>query len=87
LARGAETRRYIHDFIRLSEETALYQVVKVERGPETTRGSAGGIRVWIGPLVPRMLPTDRDLIVSTPLPAALPLFATGLGALGLLGSA
>ena len=26
-----------------------------------------------------------DLVASTPLPAALPLFATGLGALGLLG--
>jgi len=26
-----------------------------------------------------------DAVLNTPLPAALPLFATGLGALGLLG--
>ena len=41
--------------------------------------------IAVGDLIPQHLTVGSDAVSSTPLPATLPLFATGLGALGLIG--
>jgi hypothetical protein len=41
--------------------------------------------IAVGDLIPQHLTVGSDAVSSTPLPATLPLFATGLGALGVLG--
>jgi len=49
----------------------------------TQTGDVARTNIVFNPILP--LPVGTWSVATTPLPAALPLFATGLGALGLLG--
>ena len=66
-------------------DTALSDTATFVNATFASLGVTPGTYVWTWGSAANPTANSFTLVIGTPLPAALPLFATGLGALGLLG--
>jgi hypothetical protein len=78
---------FVEDYDHSVMTTSLASLNAFSLVTSTNIASGGPVTCVFGPCVLLSVQTDGTLISEreTPLPAALPLFASGLGALGLLG--
>jgi hypothetical protein len=71
--------------VSFSTSNPLSGSVSTDTPPQTSFADVSGSLVPSTPLQTSFADVSGSLVPSTPLPAALPLFATGIGGLGLLG--